>query len=327
MDMKTQAVYLLEPGKVEVRDAECADPVAGQVQVHSLANGICMGEVVQFTGVLELPCPRPLGHEGIGVVTKLGAGVEGVREGDHVTIWNDPRLAVEDGFPWQADLNLPADRVVKFSRPVDDPAVMLGEPAACAATALYSYKITPGDRVLLMGTGYMGLLNVQGLAHCPLAELIVTDVKAANLKLAAEFGATETVQVGTAEGDDRMEQLKAEPFDLVIDSAGVARVLQATAAYVRPGGRIGMFAWHHGEVSLDMDTLHMKGVTMLNSSPWMGADHNIDKMERGVRLLERGILDMRKLVTHRYSLAEVQRAMEESADRPDGYIKGTLVFE
>jgi threonine dehydrogenase-like Zn-dependent dehydrogenase len=325
--MKTQAVYFIEPGKAEVRECDVGDPAAGEVQVRSLANGICMGEVVQFTGVLKLPMPRIPGHEGIGVVTRLGPRVRGVAEGDVVTIWNDPRVEAEDAFPWQLDVNLPAGRVVKFSRLPDDPAVMLGEPAACVATALRSYDIAPGDRVLLMGAGYMGLLNVQGLAHCPLAELAVTDLRAGNLALASEFGATETVHVGTAEGEERMEQLKAEPFDLVIDAAGAPEVLQATAAYVRPGGRVGMFAWHHGPVALDMDTLHIKGVTMLNSSPWMGRDHNVNMMARGVRLLERGILDMRKLVTHRHRLADVQAAMQLAAERPEGYIKGVLTFE
>ncbi len=325
--MKTRAVYFLKAGKTEVRECDVADPSAGEVQVRSLANGICMGEVVQFTGVLALPMPRVPGHEGIGVVRRLGPGVEGVREGDVVTLWNDPRLEADDGFPWQLDVNLPAGRVVKFSRMPDDPAVMLGEPAACVATALYSYHITPGDRVLLMGAGYMGLLNVQGLAHYPLSELVVTDVRRLNLDLAEAFGATEVVHAGTPAGKARLADLKARPFDLVIDAAGVPEVLQAAAGLVRPGGRVGMFAWHHGAVALDMDTLHMKGVTMLNSSPWMGADHNINMMERGVRLLERGVLDMRKLITHRHPVADVQAAMRLAADRPEGYIKGVLVFD
>lgn len=324
--MDAQAVMLIGPGKVGLREVSVPEPRAGEVQVRSLANGICMGEVVQFAGVLQLPYPRPLGHEGIGVVSQIGTGVERLREGDYVTIWNDPRRGAKDGFPWQTVLNLPADRAVRFSAAPDDPAVMLGEPAACIATALYTYDICPGDRVLVLGAGYMGLLNVQALAHCPLAELIVTDLKPGNLDLAERFGATRTIRAGTPKGEAALEALAAEPFDLVVEAAGAEAVLQAAADYVRPGGRLSMFAWHHGSCSVNMDAWHMKGITVVNSSPWSGADHNVDKMVRGVRLLERGILDMGPLVTHRHAYTNAQEAMELAAERPDGYVKGVLTF-
>jgi threonine dehydrogenase-like Zn-dependent dehydrogenase len=61
----------------------------------------------------------------------------------------------------------------------------LAEPVECVVRAIDSYGIVPGDRVLVLGTGFMGLLNVQGLARCPLSELVVADLKPRNLELAA----------------------------------------------------------------------------------------------------------------------------------------------
>ena len=160
--MKSQAVFFTAPGKSEIREWDCPDPDANQVQVRCVANGICMGEVSLFSGRQQSHYPRPVGHEGIGVVTKVPRNISHIREGDYV-----------DCFGWSSYQNLDAHRVNKFRSPPKDPSVYLAEPAACVVTALYSYNITPGDRVLLLGAGYMGLLNVQGLSRYPLAELTV----------------------------------------------------------------------------------------------------------------------------------------------------------
>ena len=113
--MDAQAVMLIGPGKVELREVSVPEPRAGEVQVRSLANGICMGEVVQFTDVLQLPCPRPLGHEGIGVVTQIGAEVERLREGDYVTIWNDSERS-EKTIAWTCQISSSTGSLVKTFR-------------------------------------------------------------------------------------------------------------------------------------------------------------------------------------------------------------------
>src|SRR5207237_1670401 len=94
---------------------------------------------------------------------------------------------------WRTLQNASAGSARRISHRPADPGAFLVEPANCVVIAVRSYDIVPGDRVLVLGAGYMGLLNVQLLAHCPFAELIVADVKPRNLQLAQEFGATEVV--------------------------------------------------------------------------------------------------------------------------------------
>jgi len=148
------------------------DPGPNQIQARTVANGICMFEVSVYSGK-EPMYPRNVGHEGVGVVTKVGRDVKHIREGDWVATFN-----------WSTAVNMDAAGAAVFSRRPADPALFIAEPPSCVVTALYSYDLTPGDRVLVLGAGYMGLLNVQGLAHCPLAELVVTDIKESNLALA-----------------------------------------------------------------------------------------------------------------------------------------------
>lgn len=313
--MKSLAVFFTKPHETELREWDCPDPGPGQVQVRCVANGICMGEVSLFTGLQHSHYPRPVGHEGIGVVTKVPRDVTHLAEGDYV-----------DCFGWSTYQNIDAYRVSKFRRQPADPAVLLTEPAACVVTALYSYNITPGDRVLLLGAGYMGLLNVQGLSRYPLQDLVVVDLKPHNLELARKFGATEVIHAGSDEGQKRLEQLRLEPFDLVIEAAASPRTLQSAGDYCRQGGRLAIFSWHHEPRMVDMGVWHIKGLTVLNSAPGIGTDHNVNSMVRAVQLLERGVFDMRELVTHRHRVRDVQEAMELSVARPENYIKGVLLF-
>ena len=176
--MKSYAVYFVAVGQAELHEIDVEDPQPDEVQVRCVVNGICMGEVSKFKGLDPdwYSFPLIVGHEGIGVVTKVGREVENLAEGDYVVCG-----------PWVADRNYRAAPLIKFTAPPDDPALFIAEPPSCVAGALYTYDITPGDRVLLLGAGYMGLLNVQGLAHYPLQELVVTDLKLENLELARSF--------------------------------------------------------------------------------------------------------------------------------------------
>jgi len=313
--MRAQEIIFTAPRTAEIREVTVEDPGPGEVQVRTLANGICMMEVSLFTGAEPTEFPRRVGHEGVGVVEKVGPGIRDLREGDLVTCFQ--WRTVQNQGPW-ATHRLPR-------RPAD-PATWLVEPANCVVTAVRSYDIVPGDRVFVLGAGYMGLLNVQLLRACPLAELVVADVKAKNLELARRFGATEVIDAGTPEGRERIAALEKEPFDLVVEVAGAPKTVDTASRLVRTGGKLGIFAWHHEPRSVDLGLWHMRGIRVLNCAPGIGTDRNERSWERAIRLLDRGTFDMTPLVTHRHPASDVQAAMELAAERPEGYIKGVLTF-
>ena len=240
----------------------------------------------------------------------------GVAEGDYVACG-----------PWQQRVNLPAAGLARFQRPLPDPVTMIVEPPSCAVTAVHEYAVAPGDRVLVLGAGYMGLLNVQLLAHCPLAELVVTDVKAHNLEVARQCGASEIILTSTPAGEARLAALRETPFDLVVEAAGVATTLAQAADFCRFGGKLGLFAWHHGERTVNFGTWHVKGLRVLNVSPPAGTDWHTNVFQRAIACLEAGVLDQGPLITHRHPFTAVAEALATAVDRPEGYLKGVLTFE
>ena len=172
----------------------------------------------------------------------------------------------------------------------------------------------------------MGLLNVQALAHYPFAELVVSDIKEANLELAKRFGATETIRSDTAGGAARLEELRDTPFDLVVEASGAVLPMEQAGDLTRSGGRLGIFAWHHQPRLVDLGLWHVKGIRVLNAAPGIGLDYAVDPFERAIRLLERGVFDQGPLITHRHPLDKVQEALEVAAERRPNYIKGVLEF-
>ena len=189
--------------------------------------------------------------------------------------------------------------VFAFRNPPRDPATALVEPVSCIASALPAYNIMSGDRVLLLGAGYMGLLNVIGLAHTPISELVVTDIKEKNLELARSFGATHTINTGTEEGRAEMQELT--PFDLVVECAGIQATVDEGTRLTRSGGRLSIFSWHHQPRSVPLGAWHIKGLTVTNVGPAISTDLRINFMERAVRLIDCGMFDQSDLITHRHS--------------------------
>ena len=81
-----KAMVCTEPGKYSVEDVTLDPPKAGEIRVKMGATGVCHSDLSVINGVLPLPPPLVLGHEGAGVVEELGQGVTGLEVGDHVVL-------------------------------------------------------------------------------------------------------------------------------------------------------------------------------------------------------------------------------------------------
>jgi threonine dehydrogenase-like Zn-dependent dehydrogenase len=111
-----------------------------------------------------------------------------------------------------------------------------------------------------------------------------------------------------------------------VECAGFQETIGDADMYIRKGGRLSIFAWHHGERRVDMGRWHLTGLKVLNSAPNVLLDTSLSYLDRAVRLMERGVFDQSRLITHRHSFDDVTEAMELAVKRSGNYMKGVLIF-
>jgi threonine dehydrogenase-like Zn-dependent dehydrogenase len=314
--MLSKVVYFAGNQELDVRLIEVPEPGDDEVQAKSLMNGICMMEVWQY----NLPDKSEsfiAGHEGIGIVTKVGKNVSLFREGDYIYA---PK--------WSEYQNIKASAAIKLRCRPDNIEEFIIEPASCAVTAAAYINVYPGDRVILFGAGYMGLLLNQLLGKSPISELVVVDLKEENLQLARGYGATETLRFGTPEFERRIAELETNPVDVAIEGSGAAAALDLCTKLTRSGGKLAIYAWHHHPRTVDTSVWHTRGLKVLNVAPGITSnDLPHRQFHAAERLVHAGVIRQSPLITHRYTLEQADRAMRESTERKDRFIKSVFVFE
>ncbi|MFA9478314.1 zinc-binding dehydrogenase [Phycisphaerales bacterium AB-hyl4] len=308
--MQARSVQYGRAGGIELIDVTVSDPGPGEVQVQALACGICAWDVHVFQhGFAWDVMP---GHEGVGRVVKIGPGVTGLAEGMRVT---------GHGLGFTEYANLPAAQLHPLPVGGHADEHWIVEPVSCVVTGLDHCQAKAGERVALVGCGFMGLLMLQGLGRSMLEQVVAIDLDAGRLALARQFGATETFNVSESDADAVAEALADRGFDTVVDTTGSQAGLNLASRLVRPGGRLNLFGWNHGTASFPGDLWHMNGITVVNSAPNAALR---DPFPPAIRLIERGLLDLKPLVTHVVPLDDYPDLLATAASRNDGYIKGVV---
>ncbi len=301
-------------GAIDLIDLVLADPKENEVQVHGGACGICSWDIATAKLGNRMRPMAPPGHEGVGYVAKVGHGVKGLKEGDRVA-----------GGGFATVRNLVAERVYKIpDSPLADEHWIV-EPVSCAVTGIDHCRVKAGDRIAVIGTGFMGLLILQGLRHSPLDQLIAIDVAQSRLELAKSLGAHEIFNSATADRTELVETLKARDFDVVVDTSGAQAGLDLATDIVKRGGLINLFGWLKGATATFNPTQwHTGGFTIVNSAP---ASKVRDPFPPAIRLIHQGIIDLHPLVTHVQPLAEYPALMEQILHGDKEYIKGVIVLK
>lgn len=320
--MKVDALWLDEIGKIAIRPADIADdPDVDQAQVEIKACGICAGDIAMWTGVTKKSAPMPFqfGHEGVGVVRKVGRKVTNVKPGDKVFIAGGGHLMSQCA-------NVDAKICGKIPDSVSDYSLWIGEPVVCAVSALANCPVDMGDTVVLIGTGYMGLLNVMGYLASPIGRLVCLDVNEERLSIARDYGAKESFDLRTSEGERAIEEIHAEGgADVVCECSASKEGLDLAYSLMRVGGKLNQFAWHRRDVTYDATPQHLGGWKIYNTSPFIDP-HIEDRIRQTARLMSRGLFDQARLITHAAPYEKAQGLMEMAAAKRNGYIKGAVTF-
>ncbi len=320
--MKTEALWYLGDFKIELRDLEIPEPGPDEVMVAMETCGICAWDVMAFNGKFGKYHSYPFcaGHEGVGRVIETGAQVRSVKVGQRVALHElpigTPGGALLARHALRSELELAV--IPESPLPVH---LWIVEPVACVVNGLLYAGIQPGDRVAVVGAGYMGLLFVQGLRRSLTACITAFDVDAGRLNLAQQLGADETVLLKAGGGPNGTRS----SFDIAIDVAGTPESMRTVMEIVRPGGIIENFAWHHHTQTFDLDEWTVKGWRILNIQPQMNP-HFGDLFPRSISLMANGTLSNDKLVTHVEKIEKAPEIFAAAAGRSGGYMKGVITF-
>jgi S-(hydroxymethyl)glutathione dehydrogenase/alcohol dehydrogenase len=335
------AVVSRELGSCSVEDLDLRAPSARDVVVRIEASGICHSDVSVMTGELPVRLPVVLGHEGAGVVTEVGHDVTTARVGDRVVLSAIPTCGTcafcARGEPYlcansaalrragfldgstpvggAAGLGTFSDRVVVDERaavPVrsDLPAEQLATIGCAvltgAGSAINLASIGPGDSVLVIGAGGIGLSSIQGARLQGAVPIVALDPVAASRDVATTCGAMHVFDP-TADGvDDTLMELTAGiGFDTVLDCVGSSATLDRAWALSRRGGTIVEIGVPGPTVAVTVPLaqIPLSGKRLIGCV--YGGSSVFHDIPRYVALAEAGAMDLGALVGRRVALADV----------------------
>lgn len=313
-----KAMMMVGPRKSTVVDVPDLQPSAGQVLVKIKYNGVCMSEWHPWD---EAKGGERMGHEPMGTVAALGVGVTGFVLGDRVTGLSMTPCYSEYCLCRQGNLVHIPDNLR------DEDA--LAEPLSCLVSVASKLRIEKsGDPVAIVGTGYMGLglltlLRLQGAG-----KVIAVDPRIEARENALRFGADEVYNPDTiperyivTSWDDTMH---ARGIQLVGEFSGVESGLRLAGDMTGIHGTLGVGGWHQGgDRTVDFCLWGWKGITVINTHERREA-FQAACCQNAMELLSSGRWCFKGVTNHIYGLNEFDRANEDLANKPDGYIKGLI---
>lgn len=337
-----QAARLTGFREVELTEREDPTPLRGQVVVAMSEAYICGSEVDAFAdpefwdainaGQETIP---PIGHEGAGVITAVGADVDGLHAGDRVAVW------FEAGFARREPYTAFADKVLVEARhcvPANagNPWPGLMEPIGCAINAVDDVAPRPGDRVVVFGTGFMANIAIQLVALTTPELLVVVGRRPDGLERARRLGATHTVN--SRDEADVVEAVRGivgpEGADSAMEIIGHSGPLNQAAAVTRAGnadrhaGTLGILGYHRaGTRDLALGPINGGAMRIVNGHNRV-AGRTLQAMARADRLVTRGLLplDWVGAGLSTYPLARVGEAFEAAARREHGFTKARITW-
>jgi threonine dehydrogenase-like Zn-dependent dehydrogenase len=302
---------LVGPRRFDVVEEDVASPAAGQVRVRILACGVCASELHAWHGPLDA-YPVRIGHEPVGVVEELGPGVTTVAAGDAVTGRFGPAFADRVNVDVGALVPVPAEL---------DPLDALAEPLGCVMEARRRTPLSLGDRVAIVGAGYMGLLMLDLLRISGVGHTLIVDPRPDALEVGRSLGASEAVAP-----DELAEREADETFEVVVEATGVQAGLDLATRLVRQHGVITLLGYHHGPPrSIDVESWNWKAIDVINGHV-RRRDLLNEGIRRGLELMRLGRIAPQRLVTHRFDLPDVGRAFEALESKPEGFMKAVVVM-
>jgi len=321
-----RASVLTAPKLIAMEERATPRPGPGEVLVRVAKVGVCGSDVHYYRdgriGPFVVDTPLVLGHELSGRIAGVGDGVAADRIGE--------RVAIEPQRPCRVCSQCKAGRYnlcphmefyatppidgafcdyvtiqADFAHPVpdavSDEAAALLEPLSVGIAAARKGAVVPGSRVLIAGSGPIGVIAAQAVRAFGAAEIIVSDPVPERRDMARRFGATATL-------DPSAEDPRSLQVDTFIDACGIPAAVVSGVQSVRGAGTVVLVGTGFDEIALPIPTIQNRELMVT------GVFRYTDTWPLGAHLVATGQVDLDSLVTHRFGLAQAEDALNANLD-------------
>ncbi|MBL8024974.1 MAG: zinc-binding dehydrogenase [Fibrobacteres bacterium] len=309
-----KAAFLSTKG-FEIKEVEIPSYNHDEVLIKSTGCGICEGDVFQYNTRNNLNEEILLGHEGSGVIVEIGKNVKGFKVGDRVTSLGGKYAEYFVEHP---------DNLVLLPQEID-PLSALGEPIACFVHASSRFGTQKGDRVAVIGCGYMGTGCIEMVKIQGAGEIIAIEPLGWRRTQALKCGATSSYDPTGKTADEILADLGE--FDIVIEAAGAAQVIDTCTALVKQHGTIVLVGYHqsnNGARTVDMKTWNFKAINVINGHVRRNNEKAV-AMKQGMELQSKGQLKFDNMIEY-YKINDISKAFESLNAKKEGLYKAVLSF-
>ena len=304
-------------GPFNIKLEEIAEPKvkAGRVLVKFAAGSICGTDMHFYRGEWKwLKKGRIIGHDACGIREDTGERVV------MVPIVNCGHCSfclrglptycthgkfyglTRDGFFYESKAMLPRS-LIPIPTNVSDEEAAVVEPVALALRVLNYLQPNLGDWVTVVGQGAIGLLMTQ-VALMKGCRVIAVDTQSHRLELSQKYGADVVVNAKTEDVVKTVRKLTKRGSEFVIEAAGTIKTVEQTPFLVRKAGKVALIGESKGYLNLE-DADEASFFTMYISPVEYPA---------AVELIARKLVDVKGLITHRFRLCEIEKALQTVDD-------------
>jgi alcohol dehydrogenase/L-iditol 2-dehydrogenase len=327
-DKSAAVVNYAEPkGSVEIREIPIPEIGEEDILLEVENVGVCGSDLHQWTSDHSWPVNYPvvLGHEFGGKIAALGSRVKGWKVGERVVsetaavidplnpmsrngLYNlDP---TRKGFGYGVNgamtkfVKVPSRCLHHIPDNLAFEEACLTEPCSVAYNAVVgNSQVKPGDRVLVIGPGTIGILCAAVARLCG-AEVGIIGLEAdkARLEIAKVYGCDPLIGDAAKTWSKKRDGLGA---DLIVDAAGVSATLKMAMDLVRPNGQITKVGWGPQPCNFSLDPIVQKNVRLQGSF-----SHNWPIWEKVISLLSSGALNVKPIIGGVWPITEWKKAFE-----------------
>jgi alcohol dehydrogenase len=349
-----KAAVFVRPGVIELQERPVPEIGPGEALVRITTTTICGTDVHILKGEYPVKSGLIIGHEPVGVIAKLGAGVSGYSVGQRVIVGaitpcgqcfscldghgSQCGSSRQGGHPhalggWrfgntidgcQAEyLRVPfaqANLTLVPEHLGDEQVLMCPDIMSTGFAGAESGRIRIGDTVAIFAQGPIGLCATAGAKLMGATRIIVVDALPERLAVAKRLGADTLINFRESDPVAAiMDMTDGRGVDVAIEALGLQSTFENALRVVRPGGIVSSLGVYSGELTLPLDAFAAGlGDHTIVTSLCPGGK---ERMRRLVDVIASDRVDLAELVTHRFSLDEIEAAYDLFANQRDGVLK------